>query len=79
MSPDLKARALREYGSLAGVSERTDAEERWAQRLYGLLTALGEDVWEPEPRADHRYEDYDRDQALEVRLSALLRDLRTEG
>lgn len=38
---------LRQYGYLAGVSHRTPIEDKWAQRLYGLLLGLGLDVQSP--------------------------------
>lgn len=72
MSVDIKARAVREYGLLAGVSERTETEERWAQRLYGLLVGMGEDVWRPV--AWHRVGSSSpntRDHELDVRLTGL--------
>jgi len=42
--------ALRQYGMLAGVVERTDKEETKVYALYQFLVNSGEDVCEPEKR-----------------------------
>ena len=50
--PSAVGERLRRYGLLAGVVQRSDAEEDEVQRLYAELRAEGVEVWEPEPRSE---------------------------
>jgi hypothetical protein len=50
--PSAVGERLRRYGLLAGVVQRSDAEEAEVQRLYAELRAEGVEVWEPEPRLE---------------------------
>jgi predicted ATPase len=50
--PSAVGERLRRYGLLAGVVQRSDAEEAEVLRLYRALTAEGVEVWEPVARSE---------------------------
>lgn len=80
---DLVSLGLRQYGYLAGVSERTFIEEKWVQRLYGLLVGLGVDVHAPvgveyQGLLQNLTSSFSRDSDLDSRLERYFLDVELE-